>query len=388
MRDIAITGLGAVSAAGTDIPQTLAAFRRKARNPQKPSQFSTTLPYLVFEVNDFSSPFTNEMRTIQLMRHAAKEALGHAGLKGNLNDFRVGACLGTTVACQLNDIDFYRAYRQNGTIDETKIARYLRGNPAENLASYFKLNGPVLTVANACSSGTDAIGTALAWLSADMCDIAICGGADELSHVAYCGFGSLSVSSDRPCRPFDYDRKGLNLGEGAGILILEKKETAQKRGQKSFLSLLGYASSADAYHLTAPHPEGKGLETAIQKVLKNCRLKPADIAFINAHGTATRDNDRVEGRVFKKVFGRDIKFLSTKGFTGHTLGAAGGLEAVLTGLGLREGWLPKNAGFEKEDPEIGLSPLAALTQLNGCYAMSTSLAFGGNNSALVMGIER
>jgi len=388
MRDIAITGLGAVSAAGRDIAQTLAAFKRGERNPQKPSLFSTDLPYLAFEVNDFSSPVMVEMRTIQLMYHAVEEALACGDLKENLNDFRVGVCLGTTVACQLNDIDFYRAYRQNGSIDETKITRYRSSNPAENLAAHLKSNGPVLTVANACSSGTDAIGIARTWLSRDMCDIAICGGADELSHVAYCGFGSLSVSSAEACRPFDCNRKGLNLGEGAGILILEKKEIAQKRGQKPLLSLLGYASSADAYHLTAPHPEGKGLKLAINKVLKNCGLTAEDISFINAHGTATRDNDRTEGKVFKEIFGPKIKFISTKGFTGHTLGAAGGLEAVFTCLGLREGWLPKNPGFEKEDPEIGLSPLTTLTQLNGRYAISTSLAFGGNNSALVIGMER
>jgi len=388
MRDIFITGLGAISAAGNDIVQTLATFKNGERNPLKPSLFSTALPYLAFEVNKFSSPHTDEMRTIQLMRHAAGEAIEFAGLKGSLNDFRVGVCLGTTVACQLNDIDFYRAYRQNGAVDKARITRYLRGNPAENLAAHLELNGPVLTVANACSSGTDAIGIGLEWLSADMCDIVICGGADELSHVAYCGFGSLSVSSNDPCRPFDCNRKGLNLGEGAGILILEKKEIAQRRGKKPFLSLLGYASSADAYHLTAPHPDGKGLGIAIHKVLKNCGLNPKEIAFINAHGTATRDNDRTEGKVFKEIFGTKIKFISTKGFTGHTLGAAGGLEAVFTCMGLREGWLPKNPGFEKEDPEIGLSPLAALTQLNGCYAMSTSLAFGGNNSALIIGIER
>jgi len=388
MPDIAITGLGVVSCAGLDVEQTLEAFRSSARNPQTPGGFLTALSYLVFEVKNFSSPYSDQMRTVQLMRYAAQEALSSAALNEDLKALRVGVCLGTTVACQLNDVDFYRAYRKNGVIDQTRIERYLKGNPAENLAAYLKLNGPVLTVANACSSGTDAIGIGWEWLQNDLCDVAIVGGADELSHVAYCGFGSLSVSSSEPCRPFDRDRKGLNLGEGAGILILEKKEVAQKRGQKPLLSLLGYASAADAYHLTAPHPEGKGLTIAVNKALKSSGLKPQDISFINAHGTATRDNDRTEGKVFKEIFGPKIKFLSTKGFTGHTLGAAGGLEAAFTCLGLRDGWLPKNIGFEKEDPEIGLSPLTAATQLNGCYAMSTSLAFGGNNSVLIMGIER
>ena len=146
-------------------------------------------------------------------------------------------------------------------------------------------------------------------------------------------------------------RAGINLGEGAGIVVLEKESSAKARGAKGIASLCSYASAADGYHLTAPHPEGIGLKTAIAQALSRAGIDAEDIDFINAHGTSTQDNDKTEGRVFKNIFGKKIKFASTKGFTGHTLGAAGGLEAVFTALVLREGWAGL-CGFA-EDPAIG-----------------------------------
>jgi len=153
------------------------------------------------------------------------------------------------------------------------------------------------------------------------------------------------------------------------------------------LYVAGYGIATDAYHLTAPRPDGTGLATAINMALQQAGLKAADIGFINAHGTATRDNDKTEGAVLARVFGPQVKFLSTKGFTGHTLGAAGGLEAGFSALALKEGWLPASPGFVNQDPDIGVSPLTAVTDISAKYAMSTSLAFGGNNSALVLGID-
>jgi len=236
---------------------------------------------------------------------------------------------------------------------------------------------------NACSSGTDAIGVALSWLRNDYCDIALAGGADELSRIPLAGFSALGVISDDLCAPFDRNRRGLNLGEGAGILVMEKESLARKRGLKPDLFLGGYGLSADAYHLAAPHPEGLGLEQALIRALTEAGIKPKEVGFVNAHGTATPDNDKVEGKTLVKFFGPEIKVLSTKGFTGHTLGAAGGLEAVFTVAGLKEGWLPRSIGFVNKDDEIPLVPLTRRTQINSGYAVSTSLAFGGNNSALV-----
>ncbi|MEK7270330.1 MAG: hypothetical protein AAB215_05220 [Planctomycetota bacterium] len=188
------------------------------------------------------------------------------------------------------------------------------------------------------------------------------------------------------CAPFDRNRQGLNLGEGAGILILESADSACRRGIRPDLRLAGYGSASDAYHLTAPRPDGSGLETALRVALSEAGITPGDTAFVNAHGTATRENDKVEGAVLARVFGRDVRFLSTKGLTGHTLGAAGALEAAFTAAALREGWIPASAGCVEPDPEIPASPVRERTAIHGRWAASTSLAFGGVNSAVIIGL--
>ncbi len=293
--------------------------------------------------------------------------------------------MGTTVASQLNDLYFYKSYRESGTAPMTSVDRFLKGNIAEYIARRIGAKGPRLTVVNACSSGTDAIGVALSWLKSDLCDIAVAGGADELNHVPYCGFNALGIMNPGLCSPFDRDRKGLNLGEGAGVLVLEAGAIADRRGVSTDFFLLGYGTSSDAYHLTAPSPEGAGLKAAIRAALEEADVTAGDAAFVNAHGTGTHDNDLVEGKVLAEIFGPDLIMLSTKGFTGHTLGAAGGLEAAFTVAGLREGWVPASAGFSTPDDSIPISPIRERTTIQGAYALSTSLAFGGNNAALVFG---
>ncbi|HPT39827.1 MAG TPA: beta-ketoacyl-[acyl-carrier-protein] synthase family protein [Candidatus Omnitrophota bacterium] len=382
--DIAITGLGAISAAGNNTQETLANFSSGRRNGGPVTLFKTELNYPAFQVQNFSPLKPEAMRSLNLAFYAAEQAISDAGLENGFGSLRIGICLGTTVASQLNDTDFYRQYRQNQTAPMDSVERYLKSNLAYELAKFFKIRAQLCTtIVNACSSGTDAIGVGLSWLRNDYCDLVIAGGADELNRVPLDGFGCLSVVSKSLCAPFDRNRSGLNLGEGAGIVILEKTNLACKRGKTPALFLNGYGQAADAYHLTAPRPDGSGLKQALEQALKQAEIQPEDITFINAHGTATKDNDLVEGKTLAKVFGPQIKFLSTKGFTGHTLGAAGGLEAVFTCLGLRENWIPANAGFQELDPEIGIAPVNQITQIKGNYAVSTSLAFGGNNSALI-----
>jgi 3-oxoacyl-[acyl-carrier-protein] synthase II len=382
--DIAITGLGAISASGNNVPETLLSFSSGERNGGPATLFKTELNYPVFQVQNFSSPKPNTMRSLSLAFAAAQEAICAAGLQNGFGNLRVGICLGTTVASQLNDTDFYRQYRTTGAAPMNSVDRFLKSNLAQALGEFLKVRANFCTtIVNACSSGTDAIGVGLSWLRNDYCDLVISGGADELNRVPLDGFGSLSVVSKSLCAPFDRDRAGLNLGEGAGIIILEKDAIARNRGKTPALFLKGYGLAADAYHLTAPRPDGSGLEQALMQALGEASICPKDVAFVNAHGTATKDNDLVEGQVLARVFGRKIKFLSTKGFTGHTLGAAGGLEAVFSCLGLRDGWIPASPGFLNLDPEIGIAPVSQKTRIEGHYAVSTSLAFGGNNSALV-----
>lgn len=385
MVKAAITGMGAVSAAGGSVAETLDSFSTERRNGGPVTLFETDINKPVFEVTALDRErCRGRMRTLDLALCAVDEALRDAGLGRELAEFRVGVCLGTTVASQLNDIRFYDQYRNSGAADMGPVDIYLNGNIAEAVARKFDLKGPCSTIVNACSSGADAIGVALSWLKSGVCDIAIAGGADELNRVPLCGFGSLGLLSDSLCKPFDRDRRGLNLGEGAGIVVLETEPAALRRGAGPEIFLAGYGSAADAYHLTAPRPDGSGLKSALAKALEEAGIGVGDVCFVNAHGTATRENDRVEGAVLAELFGPDIKALSTKGYTGHTLGAAGGLEAVFTAVGLREKWIPASAGFDLRDDEIRLTPVTEKTEISGSYAVSTSLAFGGNNTVLVI----
>jgi len=384
---ILITGSGVISAAGASVSETLQSFSRGERNAGPVTLFRTGLDKPAFEVRNIPQTALLEgQRTLSLTLIALDEALKEARLS-DCSGFRVGVCMGTTVASQLNDLDFYKSYRETGAAPLTSVDRFLKGNLAEVIARRLGARGPQLTVVNACSSGTDAIGIALSWLKAGLCDIAIAGGADELNHVPYCGFNSLGIMNPGLCAPFDRDRKGLNLGEGAGIVVLETAGAAKKRGASSDVFLLGYGSSSDAYHLTAPSPEGIGLKAAIKAALDEASISASDIAFVNAHGTGTHDNDLVEGTVLSQMFGPELVMLSTKGFTGHTLGAAGGLEAAFTAAGLREGWVPASAGFSIRDEAIPIAPVSKKTEVHGRFALSTSLAFGGNNAALVFGRE-
>lgn len=388
MRDdvIAVTGLGAVSAVGGDCASTLEGFRKKHRGVGPVTLFETGIEKPVFEVPRLAAADTsNEMRTFTLLKQAVMEAAKQARLPMHDAGGRVGVCLGTTVASQFNDLAFYRTYRAEARGPLHAVDRYLQSNLAEAAATYFNFTGPTVTIVNACSSGTDAIGMAMTWLRTGLCDTVIAGGADELSLIPMAGFNALGIMSDEPCAPFDKNRKGLNLGEGAGIMILERASAAAARGRDSELTCEGYGTFGDAYHLTAPREDGSGLEKAVGRALSEAGIKPGEIAFINAHGTATGTNDRVESNVLHRLFPRDCPVCSTKGYTGHTLGAAGALEAVFTALGLREGWIPATAGFQTPDDASCLCPTREITAVEGTYALSTSMAFGGNNSALVIG---
>ena len=385
--DILITGLGVISAAGGNLAKTLDSMSRGERNAGTVTLFSTSLHYPAFEVKNLPTEYRRDgWRTMSLAFLAVDQALRDARVT-DLSNFRVGVCMGTTVASQLNDLPFYRSYRESGAAPMTAIDRFLKGNLAENILRRIRARGPQMTVVNACSSGTDAIGVALSWLKNGLCDMAIAGGADELNHVPYCGFASLGVANPGLCAPFDRDRKGLNLGEGAGVLFIETRAAAKKRGVSSDLFLAGYGVSNDAYHLTAPSPEGVGLRAALYMAMAEADIQPHDVGFVNTHGTGTHDNDLVEGVVMADVFGPNLKMLSTKGYTGHALGAAGGIEAVFTAAGLHERWVPVSAGFENCDPAIPIAPVREKTSITGRYAISTSLAFGGNNAALVIGRE-
>ena len=381
-QKIAILGMGCISAAGKNIAETLQTFEKEHANAGRITLFETELDKPVFEVRDYVQKHKN--RTMSLLLSAVEEASKDCA--GDIFDCnkRVGVCIGTTVSSQLNNIEFYRNYREKGEASIESVDEYLSGNLAEAVARIYNFKGPRCVVVNACSSGADAIGVALSWLENGLCDIAIAGGADELNKVPLSGFNSLGIMSEKLCTPFDENRQGLNLGEGAGIMILENYKVCSNKKEKPNLFVSGYGSASDAYHLTAPHPNGEGLEMAMREALTRSEINAQGISFVNAHGTATIENDKVEGQVLKRILGSKVKFISTKGYTGHTLGAAGVIEAVFTALALREGWVPSSLGFLKEDDSIGISPVTEKATIDGKFVMSTSLAFGGNNAAAII----
>lgn len=383
---IAITGLGCICAAGDNLNDCMAALYRGERAPAAPTRFTSNHPtrYPVFEVPGFQEP-PELLRTSALGLHAAHEALADAGLDRDLlRTLRVGVCVGTTVGCAMSNETFCREFRAGETPDMAPLERILRSNPAAVIAREFEFSGPCQTIVNACSSGTDAIGLAASWIRSGICDVALAGGADELGRITYIGFISLLITDESPCKPFDVDRKGLNLGEAGAMLILESEQVRAMRKKKARSFVLGYGSACDAYHLTAPSPDGAGLKGAITEALACHNTDPAAIAFINAHGTGTPENDRVETRVLAEMF-PGVPFLSTKGYTGHTLGAAGAIEAVFTAACLERGKIPANIGFVSPDPELGGAPVTEITTFSGTIALSESLAFGGNNSVIILG---
>ena len=388
---IAITGVGCICAAGETLPACMDSLFHGVRTPSPPQGFPHNHPvdYPVFEVpkdlghasEDGAPPL---LRTNELALAAATEALQDAGWSSEaLNTKRIGVCVGTTVGSTMNDEGFYTEFKQGRAPDMAPIKRFLSNNPAATVAGVYGLSGPCQTVVNACSSGTDAVGLGALWIRLGMCDAVIAGGADELCRVTYNGFISLMITDGSPCRPFDRDRKGLNLGEGAAFLILESEETRHEREKAARAFVLGYGSACDAYHLTAPRPDGKGLSQAVKGALDHSEVHPSEVAFVNAHGTATPDNDRVEAGVLSALF-PNVPFLSTKGYTGHTLGAAGAIEAAFTVACLEQGRIPASIGFEHRDPELSAVPVQSPTTVTGEIAVSESLAFGGHNSAIVL----
>lgn len=385
-----ITGTGCVSALGENLESNIANMFSGLRNPKPPTRFSTDHPEQlpVFEIHE-NVVLSNDLAcgdltlTARFGLAAALQALSDAGIEPSaLAGKNVGVCMGTTVGCALNNDPFYIAYREGKNPGMAPIKRFLNSNPASAIARHLELSGPVQTVVNACASGSDAVGIGASWIKAGICDLVIAGGTDELCKVTYNGFASLMIADDTPCRPFDRDRKGLNLGEGAGALILSSQEGVRFLNAKPRCRISGYGTACDAHHLTAPAPDGRGLENAILQALKESGVAPSQIGFVNAHGTGTRDNDRVEDKVLSKVL-PGVPFLSTKGYTGHTLGAAGALEAVFTIRHLLDGRIPESIGFEIRDDDMNQSPVRQPLSISKTAAISQSVAFGGNNAVLV-----
>ncbi|EHJ48847.1 Beta-ketoacyl-acyl-carrier-protein synthase I [Solidesulfovibrio carbinoliphilus subsp. oakridgensis] len=379
----AVTGIGCVCAAGDCLEAVLDNLEANPPVPAPPRRFAGLgESHPVFETE--ASPNPPSDHGLTLLMESAFQALAVAGLSpGELAGKRVGVCIGSSVGFAINYFPLYQAWKQGEQVPVEPLEAFRCSNYALALAKRLGLVGPCQLVANACASGTDAIGVGATWIASGLCDLVLAGGAESLSSVSYLGFIRLMIADTKPCRPFDRARNGLNLGEGAAVLVLEPAGTTRSVAG----AVLGYGTAGDAYHPTAPHPHGRGLRCAFKTALRQAGVAPRGVAFVNAHGTATQDNDKVEGLVLGDMF-PGVPVLATKGATGHALGAAGAIEAAITLGCLGRGTIPASPGFVEPDPALAVIPTTRSLALGSRIAVSDSLAFGGCNAALVLGGER
>ncbi len=298
---------------------------------------------------------------------------------------RVGVLLGTSTSGILQTEQAYRRRDPaTGALPDDFIYRTTHNtySVADFVRSAFNLEGPAVVVSTACSSSAKVFASAARMISAGLIDAAIVGGVDSLCLTTLYGFNSLELLAAEPCRPYDKDRSGLSIGEAAAFILLQRPADSL---DADAVLLLGAGESSDAHHMSSPHPEGLGARMAMTAALKAAGLQPADIDYINLHGTATPSNDAAEGQAVATLFGNQVPCSSTKGATGHTLGAAGGLEAVISALALQQGFLPGGINTRCVDPDIPIQYLTANREGAPRRVLSNSFGFGGTNCSLILG---
>ena len=299
---------------------------------------------------------------------------------------RVGVLLGTSTSGILQtEQAFRRRDPASGALPNDFNYRTTHNtySVADFVRTAFNLEGPAVVVSTACSSSAKVFAAAARMISAGLIDAAIVGGVDSLCLTTLYGFNSLELLSPEPCRPYDADRNGLSIGEAAAFILLERP--ADSLDADAVLLLLGTGESSDAHHMSSPHPEGLGARMAMEAALKTADLLPAGIDYINLHGTATPSNDAAEGQAVATLFGSQVPCSSTKGATGHTLGAAGGLEAIISALALQHGFLPGGVNTRRVDPDIPIQYLTANREDAPRRVLSNSFGFGGTNCSLILG---
>ena len=384
MRGVAITGLGIVSGLGFGPRRHLESLREGRCGLRPLSLFGLTglRPSPVGEVD--SEPGlkkTPDHRSISLAVNAARQAIGATTLDGP------GVlALGTTTGGIFESEQHYLRHRgQEGSSDRALLKHHSAGTIADVLAAVLNITAERYTFSTACSSSANAVGFG-ASLVEQGAPWALVGGVDSLCRLTYCGFHALKLLSHSPCRPFDKDRQGLSLGEGAAFLLLEHEDRAKDRGAFVWGYVGGWGCSSDAYHVTAPDPEGHGAAAAMRAALADAAVGPSDVDYVNAHGTATAANDRSEAIALEAVFQSPGPLISsTKGATGHTLGAAGAMEAVIGALSLSSGFVPATVGLKNPDPQLRIRHVpAGGVPASPAVVLSNSFGFGGNNAVLVL----
>ncbi|MBN1798079.1 MAG: beta-ketoacyl-ACP synthase II [Spirochaetales bacterium] len=408
-RRVVVTGIGTVNPIGNNVTESWDAIKQGKSGISRVDRF---------DVQAFPSKVCGAVKNLDIEQFIDKkearkydrftilamisslEAYKSAGLansKSGIDPERFGVIIGNGIGGILTLTEAFQALHFKGPmrIHPLTIPKMIPNIGPGNIAIRFNAQGPCYAVVTACSSGADAIGNAFHIIKNNIADIMITGGTEApITEIAMGGFCTIQTLSrnfndtpEKASRPFDKDRDGFVLAEGAGILIIEELEHAKKRGAKILAELVGYGLSCDANHLTAPHPEGRGAVQAMQMALNMANMQPGDIDYINAHGTSTQLNDPTETKAIKKVFGEHAKHLkvsSTKSLTGHMIGGAGGFEAAVSVLAIQNQFFPPTCNHDNPDPECDLDYVPNKGYNGKIRAvMSNSLGFGGHNGILI-----
>lgn len=397
VKKIYITSIGIISSIGSGCAQTIQSIiecsggQRTTKFVDSPLAISFPLcevPVSNDELAEIAGVSRDEFKTrcSLLAAVAAKEAAQNGKIKKN-DGISTGLICGTTVGGMDRSEIFYREFSkdpQNGG-DLSDVICHDCGDTAQKVSTLINATDFVTTISTACSSSANSFITGARLLQHGIVERVVAGGSDSLTYFTVNGFNSLRIHDADPCRPLDASRKGLNLGEGAAFAVLETEETLKKTGNVPICELTGWHNCAEAYHQTASSPEGNGAYAAMTGALKKAGLSPEDIDYINFHGTGTDNNDASESAAAVRLFKEKMPLLSsTKTLTGHTLGASGGIEAVISILAIKENIVPGDSRFMAPIPETGLKPVSE-TLINRPLKniMSNSFGFGGNNSCLI-----
>lgn len=389
-----VSGIGIISAIGDTADENLQALANKQSGikPLKHLQTIYKNKFIAGEVKHSNtdllkllklsnSDFDKHTRTSLLGYWAVQQAIADANLNNNL--LSDSALISASTVGGMDKTEL--CYKNPQTTNYDFVKTHPCGDATNKIAEQIGIKGYRTTLSTACSSGANAIIHGIRLIQSGLVDIVIAGGVDSLSKFTLNGFNALMIFDQQACKPFDANRKGLNLGEGAGFIVLESALSLKKRNKTPLCKISGFANANDAYHQTASSPDGKGATIAMQNAIAKAKLKPTQISYINTHGTGTENNDLSESIALKNVFKENIPpFSSTKAFTGHTLGAAAAIEAVFSVLAIQENCIFPNLNFSKPIPELNLIPETNFLKNKTIkHVLSNSFGFGGNNSTII-----
>jgi 3-oxoacyl-(acyl-carrier-protein) synthase len=394
--NIYVTGMGVISAIGNNTQQTLRSLQNSETGLRKITQFKTRfqeghvageIPHsneelaFIADIHQTEKPLPT--RTTILGMIAVREAMRQSDLKPqNLNDCRTGFISSSTVGGMVYTEKHFQKYL-DGDNDINFVDTNDMGDSTEYIADYLGVKDFVTTINTACASGANAIILGARMIRSGMLDRVIVGGSDALCQFTLNGFNSLMLIDPEPCKPFDENRKGINLGEGAGYMVIESEEIVNRTNKKTIAKVSGYGCTNDAYHQTSSSPDGYGIQLAMNQSLKLAGLQVSDIGYLNAHGTGTPNNDLAEGMAIKILMQDKVPFGSTKSFTGHTLAPSGAIEAIFSVLSLKSGIIPVNLNFEKPIEAHQLKPVTKVLYKTLGHVMSNSIGIGGSCASII-----